>query len=232
MKVMKNLAYGIVGLAAMSAASAFAAGTLPAGYTELEYVGSSGSQNLNTGIAPKTTTRVVCDFQYTVVDGSAQCGWGSTGSKESFFFGVAGDGTFKATVSGNFTVSPTGVAADTDRHTFDISMSALKLDGTAFANATTSPFSNAASGNTLYLFALHAGWSPNVVNYASMRIYSCKIYDGETLVRDFVPVVRASDSKAGLYDLVTDAFFGNGGTGDFSAGPEAGTGACLTLPLT
>ncbi|MBR2939613.1 MAG: hypothetical protein IKC15_07140, partial [Kiritimatiellae bacterium] len=218
---MKKLAYGIVlAFAAMSAASAFVAGTLPAGYTEVQYIESSGTQNLNTGIAPKTTTRVVCDFQYTVVDGSAQCGWGSTGSKESFFFGVAGDGTFKASVSGNFTVSPTGVAADTDRHTFDISMSALKLDGTAFANATTSPFSNAASGNTLYLFALHAGWSPNVVNYASMRIYSCKIYDGETLVRDFVPVVRASDSKAGLYDLETDAFFGNGGTGDFSAGPE------------
>ena len=224
MKAMKNLAYGIVGLAAFVAADAFAAGALPAGYTEVQYVGSSGSQNLNTGIAPKTTTRVVCDFQYTVVDGSAQCGWGSTGNKESFFFGVAGDGTFKASVSGNFTVSPTGVAADTARHTFDISMSALKLDGTAFANATTSPFSNAASGNTLYLFALHAGWSPNVVNYASMRIYSCKIYDGETLVRDFVPVVRASDSKAGLYDFETDAFFGNGGTGDFSAGPEPGSG--------
>ena len=220
MLMVRKFAYGLMVFAAMSAASAFAAGTLPAGYTEVQYIESSGTQNLNTGIAPKTTTRVVCDFQYTVVDGSAQCGWGSTGSKESFFFGVAGDGTFKASVSGNFTVSPTGVAADTDRHTFDISMSALKLDGTAFANATTSPFSNAASGNTLYLFALHAGWSPNVVNYASMRIYSCKIYDGETLVRDFVPVVRASDSKAGLYDLETDAFFGNGGTGDFSAGPE------------
>ena len=220
---MKKLAYGIVwAFAAMSAAVAFAAGTVPAGYTELEYIESSGTQYINTGIAPKTTTRVVCDFQYTATSG--QCGWGSTGSKESFFFGVAGDGTFKASVSGNFTVSPTGVAADTYRHTFDISMSALKLDGTAFANATTSPFSNAASGNTLYLFALHAGWSPNVVNYASMRIYSCKIYDGETLVRDFVPVVRASDSKAGLYDLETDAFFGNGGTGDFSAGPEAGSG--------
>ena len=217
---MKKLAFGFVlsAAVALGAARGWAAGTLPDGYTELEYIESSGTQYINTGIAPKTTTRVVCDFQYTATSG--QCGWGSTGSKESFFFGVAGDGAFKASVSGNFTVSPTGVAADTDRHTFDISMSALKLDGTAFANATTSPFSNAASGNTLYLFALHAGWSPYVVNYASMRIYSCKIYDGETLVRDFVPVVRTSDSKAGLYDLETDAFFGNAGSGSFTAGPE------------
>ena len=228
MNMVKKLVCGVISAAvALGAASAWAAGTLPAGYTEVQYVESSGSQNLNTGIAPKTTTRVVCDFQYTVVDGSAQCGWGSTGSKESFFFGVAGDGTFKASVSGNFTVSPTGVAADTDRHTFDISMSALKLDGTAFANATTSPFSNAASGNTLYLFALHAGWSPNVVNYASMRIYSCKIYDGETLVRDFVPVVRGSDNKAGLYDLVSESFFG--ATGDLIAGPEPDVGI-LPIP--
>ena len=216
MLMVKKFACGFMVFAAIAAASAFAAGTLPAGYTEVQYVESSGSQNLNTGIVPKTTTRVVCDFQYTATSG--QCGWGSTGSKESFFFGVAGDGTFKASVSGNFTVSPTGVAADTDRHTFDISMSALKLDGTAFANATTSPFSNAASGNTLYLFALHAGWSPYVVNYASMRLYSCQIYDGETLVRDFVPAVQDSDGQAGLYDTVSGAFFANGGTGSFAAG--------------
>ena len=46
MKVMKNLAYGIVGLAAMSAADVFAAAPLPAGYAEVQYVESSGSQNL------------------------------------------------------------------------------------------------------------------------------------------------------------------------------------------
>ena len=206
----------------LAAAAAQAASTLPVGYTEVEYVESSGSQYVNTGIEPKTTTRVVCEFQYTVVNGSAQCGWGSTGSKESFFFGVASDNTFKVSVSGNFTTSPTGVAADTGRHTFDLSTSALKLDGTAFANASTSPFSNAASGNTLYLFALHAGWSPNIVNYASMRIFSCQIYDGDTLVRDFVPAVRGSDDKAGLYDLVSESFFG--ATGDLIAGPEPGSG--------
>lgn len=43
MKAMKNLAYGIVGLAAFTAASAFAAGTLPAGYTEVEYIQGDGS---------------------------------------------------------------------------------------------------------------------------------------------------------------------------------------------
>ena len=203
---------------ALGAASAWAA-TLPSGYTEVEYVESSGSQNLNTGIAPKTTTRLVCDFQYTT-SGIGLCGWGSNGNKESFFFGVSSE--FKASVSGNWTQSSTGVAADTARHTFDLSMSALKFDGTAFANASASPFANASSGNTLHLFALHQGWSPNVGNYSNMRIFSCQIYDGDTLVRDFVPAVRGSDDKAGLYDLVSESFFG--GTGDLTAGPEPGSG--------
>ena len=49
---MKKLAYGIVwAFAAMSAASAFAAGTLPAGYTEVEYIQGDGS-----------STRILTDY--------------------------------------------------------------------------------------------------------------------------------------------------------------------------
>ena len=53
----------ITAAVALGAASAWAAAPLPAGYTEVQYVESSGSQYVNTGIAPKTTTRLVCDFQ-------------------------------------------------------------------------------------------------------------------------------------------------------------------------
>ena len=213
---VKPLRFAALAAAALSSLTATAA--LPSGYTQLTYIASSGSQYINTGIAPKTTTRVVCDFQYTVVNGSAQCGWGSTNNKEAFLFGVGSDNTFRVSVSGNFTASPTGVAADTARHAFDLSTSALKLDGTAFTNASSSPFSNAASGNTLYLFALHAGWSPYVVNKASMRIYSCQIYDSDTLVRDFIPVCRISDMEVGLYDSVNNMFYKNEGTGSFTMG--------------
>jgi hypothetical protein len=53
-----------------------------------------------------------------------------------------------------------------------------------------------------------------------MRLYSCKIYDNETLIRDYVPARSNSDNVLGLYDLVNDVFYTNAGTGTFIAGGE------------
>lgn len=46
------------------------------------------------------------------------------------------------------------------------------------------------------------------------KVYYLKIYDGETLVRDFVPFIT-QDGECGLYDLVTKQFYGNAGDGTF-----------------
>jgi hypothetical protein len=49
------------------------------------------------------------------------------------------------------------------------------------------------------------------------KMYYCKIYDNDILVRDFIPAVRDSDSKPGFYDLVTNQFYTNAGSGaDFT----------------
>ena len=62
-------AFGI----AMSPLAVHAA--LPDGYTKLEYIESSGTQYINTGIVPKTTTRVVVDFSLTTTAGGQWNGW-------------------------------------------------------------------------------------------------------------------------------------------------------------
>ena len=38
---------------------------------------------------------------------------------------------------------------------------------------------------------------------------------------DFVPCMKMSNQQAGLFDLVSERFFGNDGTGEFIAGPAA-----------
>ena len=43
--------------------------------------------------------------------------------------------------------------------------------------------------------------------YSSVKLYYFKIYDGETLVRDFVPCSRKYDGAVGLYDLVGGWFY-------------------------
>lgn len=46
------------------------------------------------------------------------------------------------------------------------------------------------------------------------KVYYLKIYDGDTLVRDYVPHIDSS-GECGMYDKVTQKFYGNDGGGTF-----------------
>ena len=46
------------------------------------------------------------------------------------------------------------------------------------------------------------------------RVYEFKVYDGEALVRDFIPVLDKNDVPC-LYDKVSEELFYNQGTGEF-----------------
>ena len=50
------------------------------------------------------------------------------------------------------------------------------------------------------------------------RLEYFEVYDQDTLIRNFIPVMRKSDSVVGMYDLVNDVFYTNAGTGTFSYG--------------
>ena len=199
MKMSGKIGFGVAGLATMLAFAVNAA--LPEGYSELDYVESYGI--IDTGVVPKTTTRVVCDFRYTTVPtASARNGWTAT-YDGAFWFGT--DNTpanFGASVSGDFKVADTGVALDTVRHTFDISTAAIKFDGNNVANPGSAYTRN---GDTMYLFVSRHQSEWTIGGGSSMAIYSCQIYDGDTLVRDFVPARRVSDQAVGLYDKTPGA---------------------------
>lgn len=50
------------------------------------------------------------------------------------------------------------------------------------------------------------------------RLEYFEVYDQDTLIRNFIPAMRKSDSVVGMYDLVNDVFYTNAGTGTFSYG--------------
>ena len=72
------------------------------------------------------------------------------------------------------------------------------------------------SSRNLYLFDVN-GY--NFANKLKFRMYYCKIYnDNNELVRDYIPCIRRSDLKAGLYDLVTCEFYTSNSGYDFIPG--------------
>lgn len=185
----------------------------------LEYIRSTGTQYIDTGVIPKSTTRLVMKLKYNDITRRQQHGWGSSGSKESFFMGI--DGTnleFIASVSNSYKVIYTGISADSNVHIFDIKRGSQKLDGIEYGAEDTIG-DTATTGQTLYLFAMHAEWNSIPNDCCDCDVQYCKIYDGDTLVRDYIPSADPDD-VACLYDKVTKAFYYNKGSGLFVAGPE------------
>ena len=70
---------------------------------------------------------------------------------------------------------------------------------------------------TFHLFGMSSTNEPNV-GRSYMKLYTCKMYDGEQLIRDFIPV--EIDGVGYLYDRIESKIYENVGTGAFRLGPS------------
>ena len=192
------------------------ASRLPDGYTEVEYIQSSGTQHIDTGFKPNQNTRVVMDAQYTSVPTRSACLFGArkaSGSIDFSLWYVPGSAVLQ---NGYANTKPTAAISDiTARHVYDKNKNVLYLDGDSFITSTASTFQS--DYNMLLLDCNQVG---SAQGYKSdVRLYSCQIYDNDVLIRDFIPCKNAS-GVAGLYDVVGGKFYGNAGSGSFAVGAD------------
>lgn len=184
---------------------------LPAGYEEIPYIESTGTQYIDTGIAPTINTRFEVDFQPTTQgqdDGVIGC---VDPNACIVYTASTVYGSFKQGTGASTTVNTTVMA----RHTASISNGLFVLDGTSHTFSAVSSFSTTQK---VLLFALsYAGASGGVYGKSSCRMYAAKIYSGDTLLRDYIPCKNAS-GVVGMYDIVGGAFYKNAGTGVFASG--------------
>ena len=186
-------------------------GRLPEGYTELEYIESSGTQYIDTGFKPNQDTRVVCDTEFAA---STTAYWlfGSRVSTNdrnySFLTYQGGYRSDYNDTAGNVIGGVSG------RFIVDKNKNITYIDEVVKDELSYGAFQ---STYNLYIFRGNNGGTPSASNTA--KIYSCQIYDNGTIIRDYVPVKNSSD-LVGLYDVVNDEFYQNAGTGTFTAGPE------------
>ena len=189
---------------------------LPDGYTQLEYIQSSGTQYIDTGYKPNSSTKLTATLQFVSSSSGNKFCFGartsnsvgrfslgySFGSSGSWFFG------YNTTVP-NVTsaVSPTG------KTSVIIDKNVCTVGGYS-ATASQSTFSCAQN---LVLFADNEGGT--IGQNGSIKLYDCSIYDNGVLIRNFIPA-RNSSGTLGLYDTVNGAFYTNAGSGTFTAGAD------------
>lgn len=169
---------------------------------EIEYLESTGTQYINTGIL-STNAKIDISFKFNKVSGRSQilinCERTTVG-----WFGLSGNGKIALNGQG-FNINYS------DKHDFTLEYK----NGTIKA---TDEFGNSKqlAGVVNTNFTLLAVVGKSYPSYANL--YYTKIYDNDTLVRDFVPVRVGNIGY--MYDKVSGKLFGNAGTGNFILGPD------------
>lgn len=189
---------------------------LPTGYTQVEYLRSSGTQYIDTGVIADNNLRVVIDMQASATSGNPIGSIYRNGSTYiRYHFSVT------ATYY-RWYIDTTNNQIRTDglRHIWDIQPTNGKIyrDEVQINSFTPTTFDTDV---TFRLFGRNSNES-SLQTKDTITVYSCKMYSDNTLIRDFIPCYRNSDNEIGLYDLVTDTFYTNSGTGTFTHGSKIG----------
>lgn len=180
---------------------------LPSGYTQLEYIQSSGTQYVDTGVKPDQTYTL--EVKYQTVQTSAGGISVSDQSWQSNGFGI----WCNAVVFGNQTSQDvTLYGADPTEVT--LNQGGLVVNGEQVWTPTAATFMAAAN---MTICALNRNGS--IAEKLTGKIYYVRLLSNGQAVRDFVPCKNASGA-VGLYDTVEGQFYANAGTGTFTAGPE------------
>ena len=184
---------------------------LPSGYTELEYVQSSGTQYIDTGFKPNQDTKIsiTVDFPLSGTTWLYGCRTSAQLNKLGFLC-IAGNAyRFDYASSANtLTTKPTG------KFTIDSDKNKCYINGELVFTATYTTF---ASPVNMYIFNNNNNGS--LGHGSSAKLYNCSIYDNGVLIRNFIPCKNTSGT-VGLYDSVNNQFYQNSGTDTFIAGPE------------
>jgi hypothetical protein len=192
---------------------------LPEGYTKLQYIESTGTQYIDTGMKLNQLSKLEMGISHFNTNGNRKT-FGSRTSATSQNFSVV-SGPVGGTVSivadfCDYRKNRLAYVIDGDEY-IDISINNenLKINDTEHLVETYDEFET--PGNA-YLFNC-SGTYPAGYELSDMRLYYCRVYDNGIKVREFCPCINP-DGEIGLFDCVHGVFYGNAGTGVFIAGDE------------
>ena len=222
MSIMSKLV-GSVGCA--FAAAVASAATLPDGYTEVACITvTNQEQYINTGFQPYWMTDIEAHFSVPDFSKDNVLYWTRTGDNTSFaFITKANSADTSKTKSVRAYRSSNGngdklIELPDCLTENDIWYSTEKTDNTFTVNGQKVSFVQAAGTGripAIFLFRLNNNDSlySGVKAVVGVKLYSFKVIENGTAVADLVPCLRESDSVAGLYDTVREAFYPNSGSG-------------------
>ena len=186
--------------------------SLPSGYRQLEYIQSTGTQYIDTGIIETNDTAINCKFNIDTAANDYLFG-----SQQNLDY-MAYNGFYYNNVL-EYNYQEIAISASDSieiQQKVEGSTNTIVINGTSYSAEI-----GTCQNSSLLIFAIR--YKSDVQN-GSVRVYSgsAKVYyfqivQGGNLVFDGIPCINAS-GEVGLYDLVGKQFYGNAGTGVFVGG--------------
>ena len=200
---------------------------LPSGYQEVEYIKSTGTQYIDTGVsaldkAYDNANSIIhysmdIDFQFDEWQNAKAtniiAGFGSSTGNWIGYNNDVGNIAMGTTEGTYFTDNN-----PTARHSYHYAYDSDGKTGRFVRddNAYITRENTVGSSNTrnLWLFSAYGTF------WSIAKIYSCVVYKDSVKVRELYPCYRTSDNEIGMYDIVNDVFYTNSGTGTFLKGSD------------
>ena len=183
--------------------------------TPLEYIETTGVQYIDTGYKTNQTTEIEIDIYPTESDKWLFGSRTDTFNIDRFGLFLTSDPQYWIIIGNNDTSNYSSISNVLARHKIYLSNSKLKIDGNEIKAFT----SNVTNGNVELCICTMKQESYIDNRKFVGKIYSFKIWDNGTLVRELVPVKNTITNSAGLYDRVEKKFYPNLGSGSFTTGP-------------
>lgn len=192
--------------------------SLPQEYQQVEYIQSTGTQYIDTGVKLTQNHSIEISIKDFDTNGNRKV-FGSRSSATSNNFSIV-----SGPVGGTMSIVADFYNYQNNRLAYvinsgetlniSISNSLLKINNSQ-QNVTT--YSDFETPGTAYLFNANGSY-PDGYTMAIMKLYSCKIYNENTIILNLIPSYRISDNVIGMYDIVNNVFYTNSGTGEFIKG--------------
>lgn len=195
---------------------------------EVEYLESTGTQLINTGIAPNSATTRIAGRIYLGTGSGSVAVFGSRvayNNKAYLLFGYMSDPTYNYKLRFDF--------GNTNKHSaslgvgwwnIDISGNILTVSNETYSQSVVADLASASNTVPMFLFSVSTSGSPWAAPVGNgIRCSQFSIWESNVLVRDFIPVRFTNElgvSEGAMYDRVSGQLFGNAGTGAFTIGPD------------
>jgi hypothetical protein len=202
---------------------------LPGDFQEVEYIESTGTQYIDTGIVLNNGCVITLDF--LIAEASVNriiYGWRRKNRYTDPYQAMIGANASKTryvAIGRASTNIPScfgyGVLNKVliDSVNEQVFVNDIVVDcGADFSNGKAFN-ENGSSDYHPYLFALNNAGTPLAIS-EDLRIYAYSVQYGDELLQSFIPCYRKSDGEIGMYDIVTRTFFTNAGTGTFTKGAD------------